>query len=173
MNKTKRILATMLVALSFSSICAAADVSATNAEPSAKQVSATQAAIEQSKIAAAAEAEKQKQDFFKRVDGKTVAVHYDSGFQFNIDYPEVGVLQWTPTSSLTLAKSDKEHYEVQKVGTDIYSINWVESKGIVVSQILNFKTHKAYAYMTWNKEGERGNRASIFHKGSFKLVDKK
>lgn len=169
--KMKTIVVTMLAALSFASLCSAADTNAKSVVPTAEQVSAAQNAAEKSKIATAATAEKEKQDFYKHVEGKTIAVRYDSGFTFNIDYPEVGVLQWTPTSGLSLAPSDKEAYEVAAVGKDIYQINWVEQKGVVISQVLNFKTHKAFAYMTWNKEGERGNRASIFHRGSFTIKD--
>ena len=113
--------------------------------------------------------EKEKEAFFKHIQGKTIAVSYDSGFKFNIDYPEVGVLRWTPTTGLSLAPSDNEEYEVAEVGKDIYQINWIEQKGIVISQVINFKTHKVFAYMTWNKEGERGNRASIFHRGTFTI----
>lgn len=103
------------------------------------------------------------------VQGKTIAVSYDSGFKFNIDYPAVGVLRWTPTTGLSLAPSDNEQYEVAEVGKDVYQVNWIEQKGVVISQVINFKTHKVFAYMTWNKEGERGNRASIFHRGTFTI----
>ena len=54
-------------------------------------------------------------------------------------------------------------------GKDVYQVNWIEQKGVVISQVINFKTHKVFAYMTWNKEGERGNRASIFHRGTFTI----
>lgn len=169
--KMKKVFVTMLAVLSFASICSAADTSAKSVEPTAEQVAAAQAAVEKSKIATAATAEKEKEAFFKHVQGKTIAVSYDSGFKFNIDYPEVGVLQWTPTTGLSLAPSDKEQYEVAEVGKDIYQINWVEKKGIVISQTINFKNHKVFAYMIWNKEGERGNRASIFHRGTFTIHD--
>lgn len=167
--KMKKVLVTMLAALSFASICSAADTNAKSVVPTAEQVAAAQAAAEKSKIATAATAEKEKEAFFKHVQGKTIAVSYDSGFKFNIDYPEVGVLRWTPTTGLSLAPSDNEEYEVAGVGKDIYQINWIEQKGIVISQVINFKTHKVFAYMTWNKEGERGNRASIFHRGTFTI----
>ena len=154
--KMKKVLVTMLAALSFASICSAADTNAKSVVPTAEQV-------------AAAMAEKEKEAFFKHVQGKTIAVSYDSGFKFNIDYPAVGVLRWTPTTGLSLAPSDNEQYEVAEVGKDVYQVNWIEQKGVVISQVINFKTHKVFAYMTWNKEGERGNRASIFHRGTFTI----
>lgn len=49
---------------------------------------------------------------------------------------------------LSLSPSDNEEYEVAEVGKDIYQINWIEQKGIVISQVINFKTHKVFAYMT-------------------------
>nr|WP_304082036.1 hypothetical protein [Mitsuokella multacida] len=91
--KMKKVLVTMLAALSFASICSAADTNAKSVVPTAEQVAAAQAAAEKSKIATAAMAEKEKEAFFKHVQGKTIAVSYDSGFKFNIDYPAVGVLR--------------------------------------------------------------------------------
>ena len=110
--KMKKVLVTMLAALSFASICSAADTNAKSVVPTAEQVAAAQNAAEKSKIATAATSEKEKEAFFKHVQGKTIAVSYDSGFKFNIDYPEVGVLRWTPTTGLSLAPSDNEEYEV-------------------------------------------------------------
>lgn len=136
--KMKKVLVTMLAALSFASICSAADTNAKSVVPTAEQVAAAQAAAEKSKIATAATAEKEKEAFFKHVQGKTISVSYDSGFKFNIDYPEVGVLRWTPTTGLSLAPSDNEQYEVAEVGKDVYQINWIEQKGIVISQVINF-----------------------------------
>ncbi|EEX69073.1 hypothetical protein [Mitsuokella multacida] len=111
--KMKKVLVTMLAALSFASICSAADTNAKSVVPTAEQVAAAQAAAEKSKIATAATAEKEKEAFFKHVQGKTISVSYDSGFKFNIDYPEVGVLRWTPTTGLSLAPSDNEQYDRQ------------------------------------------------------------
>ena len=60
--KMKKVLVTMLAALSFASICSAADTNAKSVVPTAEQV------------ATAATAEKETEAFFKHVQGKTIAV---------------------------------------------------------------------------------------------------
>lgn len=107
--------------------------------------------------------------FFDYVKNKKVSVHYESGFAFDIVYPEKDVLQWIPTSDKSLAPSGREHYEVEEVSDKIFYVNRVEETGVVVSQILNFNSNKVLAFMTWNDEKGRGGRASIFHKGSFEV----
>lgn len=107
--------------------------------------------------------------FFDYVKNKKVSVHYESGFAFDIVYPEKDVLQWIPTSDKSLAPSGREHYEVEEVSDKIFYVNWVEETGVVVSQILNFNSNKVLAFMTWNDEKGRGGRASIFQKGSFEV----
>lgn len=61
--KMKKVLVTMLAALSFASICSAADTNAKSVVPTAEQVAAAQAAAEKSKIATAATAKKEKEAF--------------------------------------------------------------------------------------------------------------
>ena len=48
----------------------------------------------------------------------------------------------------------------------------MEEAGVVISQIVNFPTGKAHAFMTWPYERGRGGRGSLMYKGMLEIAER-
>jgi len=108
---------------------------------------------------------------FKHV-GQSIELLYETGYHFRVDYLSDNKLKWTSLAARTdgAPETGEETFYCYELGDDLYIISWVEDTGFVVSQTLDFNKGTVYAFMTWNDAKERGGRAFLSHKGTFKVL---
>lgn len=108
---------------------------------------------------------------FKYV-GKTVELKYETGYHFKVEYLTESRLRWTSLNERDdgAPVTGEETYCLNQQTDDIFTISWIEETGFSVSQNLDFKSMKVYAFMSWNDPSARGGRAILDHRGTIAFM---
>lgn len=109
---------------------------------------------------------------FEKMNGKKLDVKYETGAHYQMTYLSDYELKWEAIGEVAEneAVEGVEPYWAQEISNNIYNINWIEKDGMTASQILDFNTHTVYVFLTWHDDSSRGNRGSIFQKGTFSVI---
>jgi hypothetical protein len=99
--------------------------------------------------------------------GKTVVIRYESGLEIQAHYESDTRMIWTALSGPQEGQQGTERIHAEEVAPDVYFISWVEDSGVTVSNVLNFHTHGAFAFVTFDAGGAR--RPAV-EKGVFREV---
>lgn len=112
-------------------------------------------------------------NIFEKLKGKKIDLRYEeTGYHFLMTYLSEKELKWEAQFEVAEGEETEaiESYIASAVSDDVYTIHWVESTGLTVSQTLDFRTQTVYAFLTWEDENSRGNRGTLLQKGHFQLI---
>lgn len=109
----------------------------------------------------------------EKLKNKKLDVQYEAGAHYQMTYLSDQELKWEALGELAEGEAPEgiEPYYAYEIEEDVYNINWIEGDGMTASQIVDFKTNKVYAFLTWADETIRGGRGHILQQGTFKVVE--
>lgn len=108
---------------------------------------------------------------FEKLNGKKLDVRYEgSPYHYHISYLSEEQLKWVAQHNLDEGElpEEVESYFVKEITPNIYNVNWIESDGFTVSQVLDFNTNSIIAFLSWNEEESK--RGSSHLQGTFNLI---
>lgn len=97
--------------------------------------------------------------------GKKILLHYENGPEVIGDYTSSTEVNWEALSGPAKGMKGSERIQAVEVASDIYFINWLESSGTSVSQILDFNTSTMVAFTTY--DSDKGRQQTL-GKGTFR-----
>jgi phenolic acid decarboxylase len=104
-----------------------------------------------------------------RFVGKKILLHYDNGPEIVGNYTSPSEVNWEALSGPAKGMKGTERIQAVEVASDIYFINWLESSGTSVSQILDFNNSTMVAYTTY--DSDKGRQQTL-GKGTFSEMSK-
>lgn len=99
--------------------------------------------------------------------GETVVIRYESGLELEAHYESETRMTWAALSGPQEGQQGTEHIAAEEVAPGVFFISWVEENGVTVSNVLNFHSHRAFAFVTFDAAG---TRRSAMEKGIFHEV---
>lgn len=99
--------------------------------------------------------------------GKTVVIRYESGLELQAHYQSDTRMTWTALSGPQEGQQGTERIAAEEVAPGVFFISWVEENGVTVSNVLNFHSHGAFAFVTFDAGGSRRSAVEkgMFHEG--------
>ncbi|MCI0444169.1 phenolic acid decarboxylase [bacterium] len=95
--------------------------------------------------------------------GKRILLHYENGLEIIGEY-KIAEVSWEALSGPAKGMKGTENIQALEVGSDIFFINWLESSGTSVSQILDFNNSTMVAFITY--DSDKGRQQTL-GKGTF------
>lgn len=105
--------------------------------------------------------------------GRIAEVLFETGYHFKLEYLDANQMRYTSLREEDQGKTEVVKIELQDQKSGMISVSWVEATGTTVTHIINLNHGQVYAFMTWPDSVEYGDRATMAHKGTFKLIDDK
>ena len=97
--------------------------------------------------------------------GKRILLHYENGLEILGDYKSLTEVSWEALSGPAKGMKGTEKIQALEVSSDIFFINWLESSGTSVSQILDFNNSTMVAFSTY--DSDKGRQQTL-GKGTFR-----
>jgi len=82
----------------------------------------------------------------------TFIYQYDKGNTYRVTVPDNKTLTWECIEGSEKGAKGEEHPDRFKVADKIYFATWVEKTGIVVTQVLNFKSNTVHSTIVEGKD---------------------
>lgn len=98
---------------------------------------------------------------------KTLLLRYDSGLEVKVHYPSASELVWEALSGPAEGQKDTEKIDAVEVVPDVFFISWLEREGTTVSNVLDFRARRVFAFVTFEAEG---GRQSLFDRGTMEVL---
>jgi len=97
--------------------------------------------------------------------GKSVVIRYESGLELQAHYESDTRMTWTALSGPQEGQQGTESISAEEVAPGVFFISWVEENGVTVSNVLNFHSHRAFAFVTFDVGGARRSAVEkgVFH----------
>ncbi|MGH8494599.1 MAG: phenolic acid decarboxylase [Gammaproteobacteria bacterium] len=96
--------------------------------------------------------------------GRKLLFSYESGLRVMGHYKSATELDWKALSGPSAGSSGSETIYAVETSPKVFFISWVEEAGTTVSQVLDFKTSRVRAFVTY-RTAER--RQGMLDKGTF------
>jgi phenolic acid decarboxylase len=74
--------------------------------------------------------------------GKTFQYDYGKGGAYEVHFASSTAMTWRRVKGQGVGEGAIETYQIQRVGQNIYFINWIERDGLCVSQVLDLNANK-------------------------------
>jgi hypothetical protein len=101
--------------------------------------------------------------------GRKFIIRYESGLEVKADYKSATELIWEALTGPSKGTSGSETIYASEVAPDVFFINWLENKGISVSNVLDLNNSRMTAFVTYDT-GD--GRQSFFDKGVITEIGK-
>lgn len=75
-----------------------------------------------------------------------------------------------PVKGPTKGQSETVDLHVVEVADGVYFVSWLESSGMTISRVMNFKTGEAQLFWTMPAKDGVGGRSAEMHTGSMRQV---
>jgi hypothetical protein len=103
--------------------------------------------------------------------GKSYSFQVDNGMELRDQYAGDGrSLRWEAVKGPTTGQSETVDLHVVEVADGVYFVSWLESSGMTISRVMNFKTGEAQAFWTMPAADGIGGRSAEMHSATMRPV---
>lgn len=105
--------------------------------------------------------------------GKSYSLQVDNGIELRDQYAGDGrSLHWEATKGPTKGQSETVDLNVVEVADGVYFVSWLESSGMTISRVMNFKTGEVQLFWTMPASDGVGGRSAEMHTGTIQQMKK-
>jgi hypothetical protein len=101
------------------------------------------------------------------ITGKTLTLTYDSGLVVRGRYGPDSVT-WEALSGPAQGSAGTEHTYVHELSPTFYFVNWIESSGTIVSQVLDLESRQVWSFISYRVDGAR---QAMLDRGSVSVTE--
>ncbi|WP_353118137.1 hypothetical protein [Myroides odoratus] len=92
-------------------------------------------------------------------------------FKAEVEYVSENQLHWKTTNAEGVVSEGTETMYYKKIGDHLFFINWIESDGLTVSQVIDTQKGSVDAFLSYADEtSSQGKRSASFIQGTFQLM---
>lgn len=103
--------------------------------------------------------------------GKRAILNYPD-MSVEVTYLSDSTLHWSQTDVDNNKTEDTEKIKYIQLNESQFFLNWIEKDGFTVSQVIDLKSNKVNAYLSFeDQESDRGKRTSQFLEGTVKILE--
>ena len=103
--------------------------------------------------------------------GKRLYLEFDSNSSV-VEYLSSHHLFWSSRDSVHGTKEGEDNYHAVRIGLHVFFVNWVESDGTTVSQVLDLKERTCQAFLTSHiYSGRDVNRGTVTLSGKITRIE--
>lgn len=103
--------------------------------------------------------------------GKKAILTYPE-LKAEVHYIDENTLHWIQVDAEGKKTEATEKISYQKLNEHQFFLNWIEKDGFTVSQVIDLKTNKVTAYLSYaDQKSHRGARSADFAEGTFEIVE--
>ena len=103
--------------------------------------------------------------------GKRLYLEFDSNSSV-VEYLSSRHLFWSSRDSVHGYKEGEDNYHAVRIGLHVFFVNWVESDGTTVSQVLDLKERTCQAFLTSHVySGRDVNRGTVTLSGKITRIE--
>lgn len=103
--------------------------------------------------------------------GKRAILNYPD-MSVEVTYLSDSTLHWSQTDVNNNKTEDTEKIKYIQLNESQFFLNWIEKDGFTVSQVIDLKSNKVNAYLSFDDEkSERGKRTSQFLQGTVMILE--
>ncbi|WP_437918002.1 MoaF-related domain-containing protein [Sphingobacterium sp. LRF_L2] len=102
--------------------------------------------------------------------GKKAVLTYPK-LRAEVEYIDENTLHWSQATADGSKIEGTEKVSYKQINNHQFFLNWIEADGFTVSQVIDLKTNKVTAYLSYGDENsERGGRTADFAEGMFEFI---